>query len=218
MGIAGFIVALGVGVALRAVLHLRSQRSHLPRRRQVPDADQVWQHQAGVTRYRVGELPDGEIGRVEGTVGEQARTLRGPLSGRACVYYMVLVEAGGAIQWTEGDGVAFALEDASGRAIIDPALARIALSLDHREPLRALREATPQQDAVLARHGYNVTGAGQLVFYEAVLLVGERVTVVGAGRREPAASQERDFRTPPPMQLRMAGGNAQLSIASHRAR
>jgi hypothetical protein len=168
MGIAGFIVALGVGVALRAVLHLRSQRSHLPRRRQVPDADQVWQHQAGVTRYRVGELPDGEIGRVEGTVGEQARTLRGPLSGRACVYYMVLVEAGGAIQWTEGDGVAFALEDASGRAIIDPALARIALSLDHREPLRALREATPQQDAVLARHGYNVTGAGQLVFYEAV--------------------------------------------------
>lgn len=124
------------------------------------------------------------------------------------------------ILWTERDGVAFALEDSRGRAIIEPAGARVALLLDHREQRRAPREATPQQDAVLARHGYNIPGADERVFYEAVIVVGERVTVAGAGRREPAggAAQESDFRSAPPMQLRVAGSAAaQLSIASHRA-
>jgi hypothetical protein len=223
MGIVSFVVAVGVGVVLRAVVRGLSEGSPWPSRSRLhsPEADQVWDHQAGVTRCRVGELPDGEIGRMEGIVCERARTLRGPLSGRACVYYVVLVEEDGAIRWTERDGVAFALEDGSGRAIIEPALARVALPLDHREQLRALREATPQQDALLARHGYNVTGAGELVFYEAVLVAGERVTVVGAGRREPVdrSSQDTDFRSPPPMQLRVADSNAaRLSIASHRAR
>jgi hypothetical protein len=174
-----------------------------------------------VTPYRVAELPEGEIGRMVGSVRAHGRTLRSPLSDRPCVYYLVLVEQAGVILWTEGNGVAFALQDASGRAIIEPATARIALLVDHREQARAVREATPQQDAVLARHGYDIRGADELVFHEAVLLVGERVTVVGAGRREPAvgSSQESDFRSPPPMQLRVAGASgAQLSIASHRAR
>lgn len=181
----------------------------------------MWQHQAGVKPYPIGELPDGEVGRMVGTVREHKRTLRGPLSGRACVYYLVLVEQAGVILWTERDGVAFALEDSRGRAIIEPATASVALLLDHREQTRTPREATPQQDAVLARHGYNIPGAEELVFYEAVIVADERVTVAGAGWREPVggSSQESDFRSPPPMQLRIAGTDAApLSIASHRAR
>lgn len=217
------LVVLGVALLVEAVMFLvpRSWSVRLRRRLHSPEADQVWQHQAGVKSCLVGELPDGEIGRMVGTVREHARMLRGPLSGRACVYYMVLVEQAGAIRMTECDGVAFALEDSSGRAIIEPATASVAMLLDHRQQLRVLREATPQQDAVLARHGYDISGADELVFYEAVVLAGERVTVVGAGRREPAcvSSQESDFRSPPPMQLRIAGTNAApLSIASHRAR
>jgi hypothetical protein len=106
-------------------------------------------------------------------------------------------------------------------AVIEPATASVAMRLDHREQLRVLREATPQQDAVLARHGYEFFGADERVFYEAVVLAGECVTVVGAGRREPASvsSQESDFRSPPPTQLRIAGTSAAPpSIASHRAR
>jgi hypothetical protein len=223
------LVVLGVALVGEAVELLASWgRSSRPspsprtrRRPHSPEADQVWQHSSEVTPYRVAELPEGEIGRLEGSVRQHARTLCAPLSGRACVYYMVLVEQAGAIRWTECDGVAFALQDASGRAIIEPALATVALLLDHREQARALREATPQQDAVLARHGYDLPGGDGLVFYEAVLLAGERATVVGAGRREPAggSSQESDFRSPPAMQLRVAGTTAApLSIASHRAR
>jgi len=180
----------------------------------------VWQQQAGVRPCLIGELPDGEVGRIMGTVRAHARTLTAPLSGRACVYYMVLVEQAGAINMMLRDGVALALEDTSGRAIIEPAAASVAVLLDHREQARSLHEATSSQDAVLARNGYDIRGAGELVFYEAVVEVGERVTVVGAGLREPTgvSSQETDFRTPPPLQLHIASSNAaQLSIASHRA-
>lgn len=229
----GALKLVGLGVALLAeaveLLAPKSTATSTPKptrtrrlsRRLSPEADQVWQHQAGVTPYRPGELPECEIGRMVGTVREHARPLRGPLSGQACVYYLLLVEQAGVIRVMERDGVPFALEDTSGRAIIEPALASVALLLDHREQVRALREATPLQDAVLARHGYDFPGADELVFYEGVIVVGERVSVVGAGRREPAggSSQESDFRSPPPMQLRMADSHAaRLSIASHRAR
>jgi len=212
--------ALKLVVALLAEAVTRLAPEDMGTRPSSPEAEQVWQHQAGVTRYRVGELPEGEIGRREGTVRTHGRTLRAPLSGRACVYYLALVEQAGVIQWIERDGVPFAFEDTS-RAIIEPAGASVALLLDHREPLRALRAATRRQDAMLARHGYNLPGGDELVFYEGILLAGERATVVGAGRREIAsgASRESDFRSPPPTQLRIAGTDAaQLSIASHRAR
>lgn len=212
------LVGLGVALLAEAVERLAPRGMH--RSRPSPEADEVWQHQAGVTRCRVGELPEGEIGRMEGTVRTHRRTLRAPLSGRACVYYLALVEQAGVILWMERDGVPFAFEDTS-RAIIEPASASVALLLDHHEQVRALREATRRQDAMLARHGYNVPGADELVFYEGILLAGERATVVGAGRRELAggSSHESDFRSPPPMQLRIAGTDAaQLSIASHRVR
>lgn len=184
-----------------------------------PGTEQVWEQQAGVTLLSVADVPDGEICRMVGTVGEYAGALRAPLSGRACVYYMVVAEQPGVI-WTQCDGVAFGLEDASGRAIIEPASAKVALVLDHREHLKALRYATPQQDAILMRHGYDVRGSGGLIFYEAVITVGERITVVGAGRREPggASCPETGFRDPPPMRLRVKGSDtAPLCIACDRA-
>lgn len=216
------LVGLGVALLAGAVEALASGNSHsrLRKRLHSPEADQVWQHQAEVTPCRVGDLPDGEIGRMVGTARKLARTLRAPLSGRACIYSLVLVEQADVILWVERDGVEFALEDSRDRAIIEPAAASVALLLDHQEQVRALREATPRQDAVLARHGYDVRSADELVFYEGIIQPGERVTVVGAGRRELASgsSQESDFRSPPLMQLRIAGPAAQLSIASHRAR
>jgi len=215
----GALKLVGLGVALLAEAITRLAPKDMRGRPNSPEADQVWQHQEGVTRYRVGELPEGEIGRMEGTVRTHGRTLRAPLSGRACVYYLALVEQAGVIQWMERDGVPFAFEDTS-RAIIEPANASVALLLDHREQLRALREATRRQDAMLARHGYNIPGADELVFYEGILVPGERATLVGAGRRELAggSSQESDFRSPPPTRLRIAATDAaQLSIASHRA-
>jgi hypothetical protein len=71
---------------------------------------------------------------------------------------------------------------------------------------------------VLARHGYHVAGAGRLRFVEAVLSVGERVTVVGTGTRRPyiAASAELGYRSAAPTRLQLpASDAAPLSIGSH---
>lgn len=58
------LVGLGVALLAEAVERLAPRGMH--RSRPSPEADEVWQHQAGVTRCRVGELPEGEIGRMEG--------------------------------------------------------------------------------------------------------------------------------------------------------
>ena len=175
--------------------------------------------------WPIAELPENQPGRLVGNVHELQPTLIAPLTGRACVYYVVLVEQAAFSGWqeriTERGGVAFALEDASGSAVIDPARASVALAFDHRAEIRARDEATPAQEAVLARHGSNVTGRDRLRFVEAILSVGERVTVVGTGVRRPdiTTSAESGYRSAPATRLYVAASHAApLSISSHRIR
>lgn len=189
------------------------------------EADRVLRQQHGVPPWPIGELPEHRQGRLVGNVRALERTLTAPLSGRACVYYVVLVEQSVFPGWqdriVERRGVAFALDDASGRAIIDPARASVALAFDHHEELRALDPATPAQQAVLARHGHPGAAASRLRFVEAVLSVGERVTVVGIGTRRPhiAWSVESDYRSATPTRMHLAGSDAEpLSISSHYLR
>jgi len=122
---------------------------------------------------------------------------------------------------TDRRGVPFALADASGSAVIDPAHASVALAFDHREELRALDQVTAAQEAVLARHDGRHRGRSRLRFLEAVLSVGERVTVVGAGTRRPYVerSAESDYRSAAPTRLHLEGSDAApLSISSHYLR
>ncbi len=214
------IVVIAAGVAIRLAHALRAE---LPSRR-MTESDRVLRQQYRVRPWLIAELPDGEQGRLVGTAGTLHRTLTAPLSGRACLYYVVLVkpvESSGAQDlFTERNGIAFTLEDASGSAIIDPTRASVALAFDRGEELRPSDQPSPAQRALLLRHDHNFRSS-RLRFVEAVLSVGEPITVVGAGVRRPdlASPAESDYRSAPPSRLRIAASDAvPLSIRSQHIR
>lgn len=141
--------------------------------------------------WPIAELPENTLGRVIGHVRALGEPLKAPLTGRTCVYYIAQVKDREESQMTlvdEHQGVPFVIEDDTGRAIIDPTNARITLVFDHTSDTYASTVATPEQDALLARHGRNskgFMGAKPMVFFEAVIEIGEKVAVLGSGIREP---------------------------------
>lgn len=171
-------------------------------------------HGVRVPQQPIASLPDGERGRLVGTARGLHGTLIAPLSGRPCLYYLVLVksvESSGARElFTERKGIAFALEDASGSAIIDPARASVSLAFDYRDEVYLPDLPSPAQRALLLRNGHSPDGSDQLRFVEAVLSIGERTTVVGTGFRRPdvASPMELDYRSAPPPRLQLAASDA----------
>lgn len=214
-------------VAMVAVGAIRLLRALVggPPPQGMTESDRVLRGQHGVRPWPIAELPDGEQGRLVGTARELHRTLTAQLSGRVCLHQVVLVErvglSGTRELFTERSGVAFTLEDASGSAIIDPARASMALAFDHRQELRPQDEPSPAQRALLQRHGHRFDGGEQLRFVEAVLSIGERITVVGVGhrRQDLTSPVELDYRSAPPPRLQLAGSDAApLLISSHYIR
>ena len=216
-----------VVVAMVAVGVIRLVRAIVggPPPQGMTESDRVLRGQHGVRPWPIAELPDGQQGRLVGTARELHRTLTAQLSGRVCLYQVVLVErvgpSGTRELFTERSGVAFTLEDASGSAIIDPARASVALAFDHRQEIRPPEAPSPPQRALLLRHGYRSDSGERLRFAEAVLSVGERITVVGVGHRrhDLASPVELDYRTAPSPRLQLASSDAApLLISSHYIR
>jgi hypothetical protein len=113
------------------------------------------------------------------------------------VYYAIIVSEQGnkrlPIKIDERRGVRFAINDDTGRAIVDPLNAQVAPAFDHEEIIGWHDRETPAQAAFLARHGANAEGffsTKSLTFNEAVIEIGDQIAVVGAGSRttDPAAS------------------------------
>jgi hypothetical protein len=189
------------------------------------ESDRVLRQQYRVRPSSIARLPDGEQGLLIGTARTLHRTLTAPLSGRACLYYVVLarsVESSGERElFAERSGVEFTLVDASGSAIVDPARASVALFFDYREEVRLADAPSPAQRALLVRHGHSSDRSDQLLFAEAVLSIGERIMVAGAGLRRPdlASSMESDYRSAPPARLQLAACDAApLLISSQYVR
>lgn len=90
----------------------------------------------GARSWPIAELPENTHGRIVGRTRSIGETLTSPLSGRACVYYLVTVTQGVGGERcriiTESESVAFMIEDDTGRAIIEPARSRITLDVDHK--------------------------------------------------------------------------------------
>jgi hypothetical protein len=212
-------VALGVlGLyVMRFLLFVR-------RRRPPTEADGVRHRQRGARRWQIAHLPEHREGRLDGDVRALPRALTAPLTGRPCVYYQVVVEQAVLLGWQELHvdrcGAAFALDDPSGTAIINPTRASVAIAFDHRAVIRS-SEVTPPQRALLAAQGYRSDSDDLLRFSEAVLSAGDRVTVVGTGKQSPdvVSSAELDYRTAIPARLHLEGSDAApLSIRSHGPR
>lgn len=166
--------------------------------------------------WALAELPEDTHGRVIGQAHPLQEQLQGPLTGRPCVYYIAQVEeqrsTGRSTYWrtiaSETRGVPFVLVDGTGRAIVDPNGAQVALDFDGNSKSGTFNSADPVQEAFLARHGQKSQGwvfNKTLRYREAMIEVGETIAVLGSGVREPDpyAPPEAAYRGAPPTRLRL---------------
>jgi hypothetical protein len=166
--------------------------------------------------WALAELPEDTHGRVIGQAYPLGEQLVGPLTGRPCVYYIATVEeqrsTGRSTYWktiaSETRGVPFMLQDGSGRAIVDPNGAQVALDFDGNSKSGTFDPADPVQEAFLSRHGAKSQGwvfNKSLRYREAMIEVGEMIAVLGSGVREadPNAPPEAAYRGSPPTRLRL---------------
>lgn len=150
----------------------------------------------GAERVSIGRFPEGGIAKVQGFLVYAGEPLTAPLSGRRCAKFSVRVQQfrshGHGGSWhtiVDEQGVQdFFLDDGTGKALAKMAGARFALTQDRRFSTGFLKDATPELDAFLARHGRQSQGLlgfnKRLRFLEAVLEGGEDVAVFGPGRWE----------------------------------
>jgi len=166
--------------------------------------------------WLLSELPEDTHGRVIGRAQVLGEQLAGPLTGRRCLYYIAMVEeqrsTGRSTYWrtiaSETRGVPFVLEDGTGRAIVDPNGAQVALDFDGNSKSGTFNAADPVQEQFLARHGQKSQGwvfNKTLRYREAMIEVGETIAVLGSGVREPDpnAAPEAAYRGAPATRLRL---------------
>ena len=135
----------------------------------------------------IASLGEREIARIVGHARVHHDKLEAPLSGRACVYYIVRVEQrSGEDSWQEvireERGVTFILDDGTGRALVDASRAELALDFDHRDVSGTFQAPDDREAALLDRFG--VTAAHAYRFLEATIEIDEQIAVLGGGRRE----------------------------------
>jgi hypothetical protein len=164
----------------------------------------------------IAEAPEGEVVRLDGRVME-GETVEAPLTGRRCVYYVAVVEEEISDSWheraTESGGVCFTIDDGTGRAIVDPAGARIDIDLDRGTASGTLDDPTAKERAFLERHRLEATGwvfNKKLRYREGVFEVGEPIAIMCRPVREPepaVSSREAGYRDAPPTRLRIGGSS-----------
>ena len=164
-------------------------------------------------------LAESTFARITGGVRSSGqRLLEAPLSGRPCVYYAIhVISAAGPSPrhrhteiGTEQEAMTFLLEDSTGHAVIDPDHARFSVAFDHVSESKAAFDADPRQRAVLERLGLvhrDWFGTEHLLYREGIIATDERISVLGAGVREPDpdAAPTGMYRGDRPMRMRFTG-------------
>ena len=167
-------------------------------------------------RVSIAQFPEGAPARIVGRV-EDGERLIAPLSGRPCVFYQAIVEQyhsnGKSGSWRtiirEERGIPFALDDGTGRALIDPLGARLAVEKDSTTRSGSFDDATETEEAFLARHGVQSKGwmfNKKLRYREGALEIGETIAVCGLAVREPdpdAVARASGYRDALPTRLRL---------------
>jgi hypothetical protein len=206
--IALFVVVAGVGSLIYAAWYT-SEPVRI--RRMLRDAQ----------TYPIADLQDGQAGRIVGRAQVYRERIVAPLSGRRCLYYVVAIEQSkyGTDVWSalgrEERSVAFFVEDATERAIVDANHARVALEFDHETISRSVEELDDAQRALLARQRINPLHR-TLRYMEAILDAGEIVSVLGAGTREPDPDRppESAYRGNQPTRLRLTSSRRHPLVIS----
>lgn len=163
-------------------------------------------------RWPISELPEDTLGKVVGRARAVDQTLTAPISGKSCVAYEVTVRQQSGKHSTqiihEVVSVSFMLEDESGTALIDPRGSNLVLTFDTTTRSGTLDDATPVEEAFLARHGKESRGwmfNKGLTYCEACIELGETIAVLGSGVREPDpnAAPAAEYRGTQPTRLRL---------------
>ncbi len=191
-------------------------------------------HIPRVTPRPIAEVREGRVARIIGRVAA-GHTLVAPLSGRRCVHYVVVVDRVAVMDradwvledlgtWrgppperlvSEESGVAFVVEDDSGRAIVDPEGAITAMQQDwHR--LSEVEAPGAAEREFLTRRGLSAHIWRPMSFREAILAPGDRVAVQGVAVREPDPDHDAGYRESA-TRLRMAARPGTLLYISDRA-
>jgi len=212
LGLAGLTVAVVAVVVLRA--HCGSE------------AVQVRRGLRRAPRVAISDLVEGTTARLAGTVVTCGNTLAAPLSGRECVYYEAYVVPEPSGRSVRGDptrpdglpvgnwapevrvheGVEFLIDDGTGRVVVDPSGARVALVVDHRVFVSSVDRTTGRQRAFLDSLA---TARSDLRVSEACITPGLRICVLGQAMREPdpdAVAAVQGYRDELPTRMRMRGG------------
>lgn len=213
---AGFIIFFFAAlIALGFLLHYFSKDASI--RRELRKAK----------RFPIGQLPEGVRGRIVGRAYPLMEPLQAPLTGRPCVYFIATLEQrvqhGKTSSWrtvvTDSRAQVFGVRDESGRAIVDPSLARISLDFDNKSTSGTFDNPTPAEEAFLARH--NQTGKSwvfnkYLRYREAIIGVDEPVAILGSGIREPDpdAPPAEAYRGDAPTRLRLTSSAAHPLVIS----
>ena len=169
----------------------------------------------------IANFPHGGTRRISGHLKlDEDNALIAPLSGRRCAAYEVLVQGLDSHSNEKWDTVAyemqavpFVIEDATGKAHVDPARAKLMVTLDRHQRSGAFERPSPQAEAFLRRHGRARSdwGVGRpLRFREGVLEHDELVTVLGRG----TVSIDDDAETPHSGGYRTPAGARKLEISA----
>src|SRR5262245_52928592 len=132
------------------------------------------------TAKRIQELGDDERSKIVGRVRATGELVDAPVSGRPCVAFAVSVIVHGyntSKTFRETSAVAFSLEDDSGRALVDPSDARIAVDGPATVQAGTLDDPIPSAVALLERHGHHF-GRGTVFYREAIVRDGDTVAVL----------------------------------------
>jgi hypothetical protein len=161
----------------------------------------------------VAEAVDGSPCRLVGTVAA-GRTIFAPISGRLCVAYQIrvfeVIGEGLRHYFDDEGGIPFVIEDGTGRALVDPERARMALELDD-DSTSGPHDTTPRHAAFLAHLGRSDQRPGgriRLQYHEGIVAPGDPVAVLGHGVREPdpaAIDRIGGYRAGAPTRLRISG-------------
>jgi hypothetical protein len=177
-------------------------------------------------RVKIGDFPESQVGCTVGRTRllEQSPMLEAPLTGRPCLFYIVEVELQAGRTWRliarERAGSAFIIQDATGRAVIEPAEARLDIAFDFVDFV--WNNPRQREHAFLLRVQPTLVGVlftNQVRFREAIIGVDELVSVLGAGVREadPLAPPTESYRGEPKTRLRFSSApEAELLVSAAR--
>lgn len=161
-------------------------------------------------RTELASVDENTLVRITGTVQPlENRLLEAPVSSRPCVYYSLTVTWRRSFRLdillgSENDRITFLLDDGTATAVIDPAHAQTSVVFDAKRERKADGGQHPLFERWWIPHDQVRTG--HLVYREAIIEPGSKLSVLGGGVGEPdPGPPARLYRHSHPQRLRFTG-------------